>query len=120
MSGIYILGMEMPTNCGACPFHKLWSLDDLLQCLVNLELWCDSPERHKLCPLIPVPEHGELIEREPILDVMRKERDRISETYGPNDEYVNCLNKYAISMVTSAKTIIPADKEGRNDKNNVR
>ena len=116
---IYISGMDMPTSCRACdlkmncddcegwecvcvPLHQqIGYLDDLL-----------SDKCRDDCPLVSVPEHGELIEREPILDVMRKERDRISETYGPNDEYVNCLNKYAISMVTSAKTIIPADKEG--------
>jgi hypothetical protein len=103
---VLIRGMEMPTE-------GEWISVNIFpdgKCVV--QSWCgkDFICAEKLTA-VPVPEHGELIEREPILDVMRKERDRISETYGPNDEYVNCLNKYAISIVTSAKTIIPAEEE---------
>lgn len=106
MSGIYIPGMEMPHRHEAITIYP-----DGTAHLSHLGLGLHISESKA----VPVPEHGELIEREPILDVMRKERDRISETYGPNDEYVNCLNKYAISMVTSAKTIIPADQEKKNE-----
>lgn len=105
MSGIYIPDMEMPTD------RSRWVViypDGKVDYSDKTDEW-ETLDKGA----VPVPEHGELIEREPILDVMRKERDRIRETYGPNDEYVNCLNKYAISIVTSAKTIIPADKEGK-------
>lgn len=102
MSGIYIPGMEMPTEEYGSMDIKIYPNGQVVEYLGDIGRAWDA---------VPVPEHGELIEREPILDVMRKERDRISETYGPNDEYVNCLNKYAISIVTSAKTIIPAEEE---------
>lgn len=94
---IYIPGMEMPTNCGACPFHKLWSLDDPLQCRVNLELWCDSPERHKLCPLIHVPEHGRLIGADALME---------NAQFKGTHDIVNAWD------IVSAPTIISADKEG--------
>ena len=59
---VYIPGMEMPTSCNECPLHKLWPWDDEVQCLVNRELWNDNSGRHKLCPLVPVPPHGRLID----------------------------------------------------------
>lgn len=110
---VYIPGIEMPTSCSECAFCGYYGNGEHMCDIIQKAVEYESAKMSRLddCPLVPVPEHGELIEREPILDVMRKERDRISETYGPNDEYVNCLNKYAISIVTSAKTIIPAEEE---------
>ena len=116
MSGIYMPGMEMPTNCGACPFHKLWSLDDPLQCLVNLELWCDSPERHKLCPLIPVPEHGRTIDA----DALMHEFEKAQRTMAQHGQEYSCsfmsssqeisTEWYCVEdMLENAPTIIPAE-----------
>lgn len=60
MSGIYIPGIEMPTSCAACPC----SYDN--QCAVTnqyptYEEWYES--KPTWCPLIPVPEHGDLIDK---------------------------------------------------------
>lgn len=46
-----------------------------------------------------------LIDADALTKVIVNERDRIQDTYGENDEYVLCLNKYALSMVESAHTI---------------
>ena len=46
-----------------------------------------------------------LIDADALTKVIVNERDRIQDTYGVNDEYVRCLNKYALSMVESAHTI---------------
>ena len=43
---IYIKGMELPKSCHECPFLYVTSV-------------CDGSES---CPIIPVPDHGRLIE----------------------------------------------------------
>ena len=58
--GIYIKEMEMPGACCACPC----SYDNL--CAVTKQYptfneWYE--DRPKWCPLIPVPPHGDLIDR---------------------------------------------------------
>lgn len=62
MSGIYIPGMEMPTNCWEddCPcLDKHYGI-----CQAHWDkgyVYSDKPD---WCPLIPVPEHGALIDRD--------------------------------------------------------
>lgn len=69
--GVYIKGMEMPTSCRVChlkmncddcegfecvcvPLHqRIGYLDDLL-----------ADKRRDDCPLVPVPPHGDLIDRD--------------------------------------------------------
>ena len=54
--GIYIKGMEMPTTCGKC------KIKNAIKCnrweLVRSVLL----DRHRDCPLVPVPPHGRLID----------------------------------------------------------
>lgn len=93
MSGIFIPGMEMPTRCYNCKIdcglvshidrniHPFWRSED--------------------CPLVPVPEHGDLIDY-----------DFCMENYELlHDDDGNPV--YAVKMrdINRAPTIIPADKE---------
>lgn len=64
--GVYI-NMEMPTNCEECP------LGDSLHCQVLPSvpaLWAEytnairEKRMHSECPLVPVPPHGDLIDRD--------------------------------------------------------
>ena len=57
-----------------------------------------------------------LIDADALTKVIANERDRIQDTYGENDEYVRCLNKYALSMVESAHTIDAIPVEWLEDK----
>lgn len=68
MSGIYIKGMEMPKNCLDCP-----CCDDMggaycrpLQ--KKLGLAFASLYKPDDCPLIEVPKHGDLIDRDMVLE----------------------------------------------------
>lgn len=61
MSGIYIKGMEMPTSChecvagyGGCCYVAPAEADGI----------CPDQGRAYFCPLVPVPEHGDLIDRD--------------------------------------------------------
>ena len=106
---ILIKGMEMPTSCRAC--HLKMNCDDCegwkCVCLPLRkeigyfnELLADK--RRDDCPLIPVPDHGRLIDK----DVMCKECRRVAEEY--DGIYPDCT--YCPAHL--APTIIPADKEG--------
>ena len=58
--GVYIKGMEMPTSCRAC----LYSRTDIR----NVD-WCVLTEKDLPCecPLVPVPPHGDLIDRDALI-----------------------------------------------------
>ena len=55
--GIYLPNMEMPTSCNACMFD-VYGL-----CLINENIEGEDELTHS-CPLVPVPPHGDLIDRD--------------------------------------------------------
>lgn len=61
---VYIPGMEMPKCCAECV--ALHDDGNSLTCLITHEprgyMFPDTEERMSNCPLIPVPEHGRLID----------------------------------------------------------
>jgi len=89
--GVYIKGMKMPESCYVCPFCDYVSAR------------CDAvkgnpytPEsryekRADFCPLVPVPDHGRLIDA-----------DALCEGRVSNDNVVICAK--------CAPTIIPAEE----------
>lgn len=96
MSGIYIPGMEMPTSChecvagyGGCCYVAPADADGI----------CPDHGRADFCPLVPVPDHGRLIDADKL-------------DYSKTD----LLGNHIVYMVDieDAPTIIPADpdKEG--------
>ena len=97
---VYIPSMETPESCSDC------KLRTAVGCCGNLPHNTRMPN----CPLVPVPPHGRLIDADILLSVIKKERNRIADTYGKNDEFVRCLERYAMSMVSEAPTIIPAEE----------
>lgn len=50
---VYIKGFPLPNNCGACPLRLAWCRERIYM--------VTRPER---CPLVPVPPHGDLIDRD--------------------------------------------------------
>jgi hypothetical protein len=128
MSGIYIKGMEMPKSCpcellgtgydvccsfaGGIPAH----VKEYYEC-------CQNDTRPSWCPLIPVPEHGRLIDADAL--GIRDAEKRAYEAYlmekheyfieEPLLEYKRGLSEgliHASGLVKFAPTIIPASKEG--------
>ena len=111
MSGIYIPGMNMPTSCVDCP------IGDSLCCGLMPgvpALWKEytnairTNRRHKDCPLIPVPDHGRLI------DVGQFEKGGFYG-YGRDGKVYKLL--WDTKVFDGAKKfyinpIIPASKEG--------
>ena len=88
---ILIKGMEMPTNCYTCPF-----CDDVEGVCIVLYAVEHKWERTHSCPLVPVPDHGRLVDA----DALLKEIEKFAG------------NHWTVAMIKKAPTIIPADKDG--------
>lgn len=74
MSGIYIKGMEMPKNCDECwtKFHGFgWVEHDeewgTFYCKAG-KGFCSDPRTK--CPIVPVPDHGRLIDAYALMDAL--------------------------------------------------
>lgn len=131
MSGVYIPGMKMPYDCPACPAAH-WNA---ASCFTGCEIvpgkryamadpdYAFSSEPPDWCPLVPVPDHGRLIDADAL--GIRDEEKRAYEAYQmekheyfieePLLEYKRGLSEGLIrasGLVRFAPTIIPASKEG--------
>ena len=96
MSGVYIK-MEMPKSCYRCDFS------DGLYCLVcnkTMDKMTWIRRRPEWCPLIPVPDHGRLIDA----DALPWEQQ----------EMVDGEWMLKADLIDTMKTIIQADKERDN------
>ena len=110
MSGIYIPGMEMPDRCYACPMCS-----DTDCCGIShgsyieyrgLDVEVAIDHRPDWCPLIPVPDHGRLIDADALL------KD-IAPTDEDEDNGAKLLMNVFCQVVKTRPTIIPADgKDG--------
>ena len=99
MSGTYIKFFETPEHCGRCPFLEASYAAD---CFVSEEpIVCRYDRRPDDCPLIPVPEHGDLIDRKTALDSLMNGMVMT----GYQSRAMDCVNEFY------CPTIIPADKE---------
>ena len=97
MSGVYIKGMDFPKSCVFCELYE----GDLYWCsAVGKEIDGDRyEERSSFCPLIPVPDHGRLIDADAFLE----------DLLFPTKEFERGMRE----LVADAPTIIPADKEAQ-------
>lgn len=98
---VYIKGMEMPQNCGQCPFKKLSPTGESMICELTL---FTVPWDWKVtdCPLIPVPPHGDLIDRDPFIDFIKTHWDSYDQWF--------------VDQLEARPTIIPADEQFGNSE----
>lgn len=104
MAGIYIPDMEMPTEC---PCRLVGTGYDMYCFAVSgiparskeYDECCKNETRASWCPLVAVPDHGDLIDR----DALKKEcQENAKMGIGLWVDYMD---------LSFAPTIIPADKE---------
>lgn len=105
--GIYIPGMEMPESCYYCPFADgVWQKNK--RCLINGKEMPrdgrDVQQNHINCPLIEIPPHGDLIDRDALYEVVKK-RTR-NWAGGWND--IECV--LTGNDIKNAPTIIDAEE----------
>lgn len=101
MSGVYIRGMKMPTSCYECTFYRKTDPVYDYCCISTAVPKGYVPEN---CPLILVPDHGDLIDR-----------DALAEDGWTLHKEVMRMGGYAIHEMPlknpNILVIIPADKE---------
>ena len=116
---VYIPGMKMPSGCEGCYFL----LDCGICCMLMAanckhkavgEYRWEKNERHPDCPLVPVPDHGRLVDAD-ALDIYRREEQAWHDyELSPDDEYLEGVKDglhEAAKQLSVAPTVIPA-KEG--------
>lgn len=112
--GIYIKGMEMPQNCCAC-FCSREDECGITHYKPTFNEWYEDGVKD--CPLIPVSDHGELIDRDALLtQIDAWEQSAIAGTNPdcPNGDAFEGATCISI-MVEDAPTVIPADKEAHHE-----
>lgn len=98
--GVYIKGMEMPKCCGDCDF-----LYDYFSCMATGEsmaliYWELGKKRLPNCPLVEVPDHGDLIEAHSL-------KIRLGQRFNLDERRVMEIVR---ETVDTAKVVIPAEK----------
>ena len=68
---ILIKNMVMPKNCYECRFGKEKQFDFGIVCTLLNGTTLDTTSRPKgICPLIELPAHGDLIDRDSVLEIL--------------------------------------------------
>jgi len=106
---ILIKGMKMPKNCYDCEFRQSGYPD-----------WCDlsitcrdvynTSIRQKWCPLIELPDHGDLIDIDKLSDAMYHEAFETDSDWQKWDS--GCWIRYKLfeRQRDSAPVVIPAER----------
>ena len=98
--GVYIKGMDMPTSCEDCPMAFSVNFGILCTTTHNIVGDDEISKKQGFCPLIPVPPHGDLIDRDALMQ---------HEVLLPRDG--GHMPIIYASYVRNAPTIIPAESE---------
>lgn len=92
--GVYIKGMEMPESCYDCILTNAFFRQ--LNCaklpgMTGFDKLPYTKSRNPACPLHPIPDHGDLIDRDAVVMRLEEWIEKLIKTYSKNDEYVKCL-----------------------------
>ena len=105
---ILIKGMQMPKNCMDCPlfesryhFHGCHAKPESFN---DMDMWDFVGDKPSWCPLIEVPPHGDLIDRDALM------KDGWLALY----KQVNYMGGYAIHELPLANPSIPVVIEKEN------
>ena len=120
MSGVYISGMEMPTNCIKCSFEMYG------YCLANKKKNVGEAVanfvKDENCPLIPVPENKRrIVYRGDVYNAIEAKRLKTFE-HALNDPYISGMHNgfkqalFALATVDDVQTIIPADCTDKGER----
>ena len=115
---ILIKGMEMPKMCGICMCYN--ADDDGPYCFLSSDIKGVSfYAKPKTCPLVPVPEHGRLIDADALTDALEEtdwyhQNQNKDMVHGANSlEHQAWYKEQEVyAAVDGAPTVIPASKEG--------
>ena len=98
MSGIYIPGMEIPTDSTVIAIHKIGGKLYATRCLAD-----------KLYPLVPVPPHGRLGDLD---DFAKRMKNLVEKAENDGFDLGTAWYSAFVRHIELTPTIILADKEG--------
>lgn len=102
---ILIKGAKMPNNCCSC---QLSSHDMCLLCGKDADDWLES--RPEYCPLIELPDHGDLIDRNMLIGGFADWYIQESPMYiGDNGVVAETIGD-AMKAIEAAHVVIPAER----------
>lgn len=106
---LLIKGMEMPINCFECPWRCKVDPENLL-CRISGEYFEETfsgtiQNRHKSCPLVPVPPHGDLVDRAEMREIAISLLDE-----AVTDQEANAIREMW-SRLGQMPVYIPAEEE---------
>lgn len=108
--GVYIKGMEMPTSCSECAFCGYYGNGEHMCDVIQKAVEYESAKTSRLdgCPLIPVPPHGELIDRDEmfeefVIEGQKSTRYKIGERWELNGEEIR-------RVIANLPTVITAEE----------
>ena len=110
--GIYIKGMEMPTDCRNCPFEMYYMNCGETKCRATGKILADFYKpipfdgRAEECPLVEVPPHGRLIDADALLESIKEARKKDPDV---EDVYIDDYFTVA-EWVVSAPAIIESEE----------
>lgn len=108
---VYIKGMEMPRGCASCKISRRNGKKMICPFIWKCEWDIHDPMSadHRLdgCPLIPVPDHGRLIDADALIDDMANMIPWVIES--PEEIAMMDGLSAGYEAVGAAPTIIPAD-----------
>lgn len=101
MSGIYIHGIETPKNCHSCPMclMRFCQAGDME---LSEQEARPNAKRPEDCPLVPVPEHGDLIDKSGV--------EVLSWMEDPEKDFADGV-LFVLDKLDELPVIIPADGE---------
>ena len=101
--GIYIKNMDMPEGCFECPLsqYQFDGEETVLACFALCEKVSDDGEIAENCPLVKIPPHNDLIDR-----------DRLLKRFcGHCEDYGNCKEKcFDLRLIENTPTVVPAEE----------
>ena len=109
--GIYLKNMRMPKSCMDCPFKgfdragergNICTIDDSITLHAVLDGMDVKFVRMGDCPLVPVPPHGDLIDR----DALMKSESPVKKMMMFGGQYV-----FAENEIKNAPIVIPAEED---------
>ena len=102
MADILIRGAKMPTSCYSCeigPSDQVWESCPFYS-LTGKEQKAFKSKRHKKCPLLELPEHGDLIDAGKLIKLAYKRMEKWK-----------CAASIDVLDIALEPVIIPSNKE---------
>lgn len=119
MAGLYIKGMKMPECCDDCKlFNMEYDACNYTNCSVGYEY---SNKRMDDCPLVEVPDHGDLIDRDAFAKDLSYDVEMDEKALDNTDivgierthlQFDKDCKQNCMYYLTEQEAVIPADKEG--------